>query len=79
MIKKDRYTYDIDDNNAIRVWDDENPNEKNAPFLYQPDRVDGTPWGSRAEAEEWTLKIVDAMIEHEANIATTKTTAVEIE
>ena len=53
-----RYRYEIDDQNAIRVWDDENPTETGAPFFYQPDRPDTTPWADRAEAQAW----VDAFI-----------------
>lgn len=53
-----RYRYEIDDANAVRVWDDENPNENEAPFFYQPDYPDGRPWVDRAEAQAW----VDAFI-----------------
>jgi hypothetical protein len=48
-----RYRYEIDEHNAIRVWDDENPNENGAPFLYQPVHPDGSEWDSREEAEDW--------------------------
>lgn len=48
-----RYRYEIDDANAVRVWDDENPTETGAPFFYQPDRPDATPWADRAEAQAW--------------------------
>ena len=48
-----RYEFTISNSNEIRVWDTENPNENGAPFLFQPDRPDGTPWANRAEAEEW--------------------------
>jgi hypothetical protein len=54
-----RYRYEIDDQNAVRIWDDENPNENGAPFFYQPDWPDGTPWADRAEAQGWA----DAFIE----------------
>jgi hypothetical protein len=53
-----RYRYEIDDQNIVRVWDDENPNETGAPFFLQPDHPDGRPWVSRAEAQAW----VDAFI-----------------
>jgi hypothetical protein len=53
-----RYRYEIDDANAVRVWDDENPTETGAPFFYQPDRPNATPWADRAEAQAW----VDAFI-----------------
>ena len=53
-----RYRYEIDDHNVVRVWDDENPTGTGAPFFYQPDRPDATPWADRAEAQAW----VDAFI-----------------
>lgn len=53
-----RYRYEIDSQNIVRVWDDENPNENNAPFFYQPNRPDGLPWTDRADAQAW----VDAFI-----------------
>lgn len=53
-----RYTYEIDENNGIRVWDNENPNDNGAPFLFQPDRPDTTPWDSREEAEQWAKEFI---------------------
>ena len=54
-----RYRYEIDEHNAVRVWDDENPNENGAPFFLQDVQPDGRPWADRAEAQAW----VDAFIE----------------
>jgi len=54
-----RYRYEINDQNIIRVWDDENSNETGAPFFLQPDHPDGRQWVNRAEAQAW----VDAFIE----------------
>ena len=48
-----RYRYEIDDQNAIRVWDDENPNENGAPFLFQDVHPNGRPWANREEAQAW--------------------------
>jgi hypothetical protein len=53
-----RFRYEIDEKNAIRMWDDENPTDTGAPCLYQPDRPDVAPWADRAEAQAW----VDAFI-----------------
>jgi len=53
-----RYRYEINEINEVRIWDDENPNENGAPFFYQPDRPNATPWADRAEAQAW----VDAFI-----------------
>ena len=55
-----RYRYEIDDANAVRVWDDENPNETGAPFQLQDVHPDGRPWVDRAEAQAW----VEGFIAH---------------
>jgi len=54
-----KYKYEIDDQNAVRVWDLENPNEENKPFLYQPNQSDGTAWESSEQAKNW----IEALIE----------------
>ena len=56
-----RFRYEIDEKNAIRMWDDENPTETGAPFLYQPDRPDVVPWADRAEAEAWAEALIVEM------------------
>jgi hypothetical protein len=48
-----RYRFEIDTDNAIRIWDSETPNEQDAPFMFQPDWPDTTPWASLAEATDW--------------------------
>lgn len=53
-----RYRYEIDNNNAVRVWDNENPNENDEPFFFQPDQPDGTPWADEAEAEAWAVAFI---------------------
>ena len=53
-----RYSYKIDDENAVKVWDSENPNEENAPFFFQPDQPDGIPWANKAEAEAWAIAFI---------------------
>lgn len=55
----ERYVYEIDELNAVRVWDIEHPNENGEPFFYQPHHPDGHIWVDRAEAQAW----VDAFIE----------------
>lgn len=56
-----RYRYEIDDANAVKVWDLENPNELNAPFLFQPEWPNGTAWASKKEAEDWALLFIDSL------------------
>jgi hypothetical protein len=58
-----RYHYEIDTDNAVRVWDLENPNEFNVPFLFQPVWPDGTPWSDRSEAEAWVELFIDSMLD----------------
>jgi hypothetical protein len=53
-----RYRYEIDNNKAVRIWDNENPNENDAPFFFQPDQPDGTPWADKAEAEAWAVAFI---------------------
>jgi hypothetical protein len=48
-----RYRIEIDDVLAVRIFDDENPNENGAPFLYQPDQPDANPWENLESAQEW--------------------------
>jgi hypothetical protein len=61
-----RYRYEIDSKNAIRVWDNENPNEENAPFFFQPDWPNETPWASRAEAENWAQVFIESLVNPES-------------
>ncbi len=56
-----RYRYEVDADNAIRAWDDGNPNENGEPFLFQPDWPDGTPWSSKEEATTWAEAFVKMM------------------
>lgn len=41
--------YEIDNNNAIRMWHD----GEEVPFLFQPDYPNGTPFADKADAENW--------------------------
>lgn len=56
-----RYRYEIDSENAVRIWDLENPNEINAPFLFQPDWPNATPWADADEAESWALAVIESL------------------
>jgi hypothetical protein len=51
------YRYEIDENNAVRVWSDANPNEDDAPFFLQPHFPDGTAWTAE-QAEEWVTHFI---------------------
>ena len=38
---------------VLEIWDNENPNENNAPFLRQPEWPDGTAWENEAQITAW--------------------------
>lgn len=63
-----RYRYEIDADNAIRVWDEENPNELGAPFLFQPDWPNGTAWGDKAEAQAWVELYIESLLNPESEL-----------
>ena len=52
------YRYEIDSQNAVRIWDDANPTATGAPFFLQDVHPDGRAWADREEAQAW----VDAFI-----------------
>jgi hypothetical protein len=56
------YRYEIDENNAISIWDVENPNEFNKPFFFQPTWPDNTPWASKEEAEQWAVDKINELL-----------------
>ncbi len=61
-----RYTFQIDTHNAIRIWDNENPNENGAPFMFQPDWPDVTPWADAAQATEWAEVFIASLVDPES-------------
>lgn len=56
-----KYKYEINDKKEIRVWDLENPNKKNAPFLLQPNWPNGIEWTDKKEAEAWAELLIESM------------------
>ena len=54
-----RYKYEIDESNAIRVWDNEIPNELGAPFLFQPHHPNGHDWENKEDAESWVVGYIE--------------------
>ena len=48
-----RYVVYINDSGVVKMWDNENPNENNAPFCLQDVHPDGRPWTDKAESEKW--------------------------
>lgn len=56
-----RYYYEIDEGKTLRIWDTENPNDNNAPFLLQPQWPDGTDWESAEQVNEWAELFIYSM------------------
>jgi hypothetical protein len=69
------YLYEIDNNNAVKLWDTDNTNEDNAPILLQPQNPNGAAWSSRQEAQSWIeahlvfIAEQEALQEEEARLA----------
>ena len=57
-----RYRIEIDDVLSVRIFDDENPNENGAPFLYQPEHPDATPWEDLESAQAWADAFVAGLL-----------------
>jgi hypothetical protein len=62
MTTIEKYSYEIDESNAVKIWDLENPNENNAPFCFQPDNPDGTPWENKNAAKVWAENTIDKLL-----------------
>jgi hypothetical protein len=56
-----RYEIVVKDNNTVEVFDTENPNENNAPFLRQDKHPDGHSWFNQEEARAWVENFVASL------------------
>ena len=63
-----RYRFEIDTENAIRIWDNETPNDNDAPFMFQPDWPDVTPWENAAEATDWAEVFIASLENPESEL-----------
>jgi hypothetical protein len=61
-----RYRFEIDTDNAIRIWDSQSVSENNAPFILQPDWPDVTPWADSAQATDWAEVFIASLIDPES-------------
>lgn len=59
MTTIENFKFAVSDDLCIRVWDLNNPNENDAPFFYQPNKPDCTPWESKEQATEWITNIIN--------------------
>ena len=62
MTTIDRYKYEIDEQNAVRIWDIEVVNENNQPFLFQPHHPNSIPWESKEAAENWVIDYINELL-----------------
>jgi len=63
-----RYTFTVDNQKIIRIWDTQNPNENDAPFILQPDWPDLTPWASKAQAKNWAEVFISSLVDPESEL-----------
>jgi len=62
-----KYTYSVDENNAVRVWITDDYNAGNPPFTFQPDYPDTTPFADTDDAANWAEQFINSRIEAESN------------
>ena len=62
------FKYEIDENNAVRVWDtnEERPNG-NPPIMFQPDYPNAAPFEDAAAAEAWVIQYLTEVTEWAEN------------
>lgn len=54
------FRYEVDENNAVRIWDVNAVDNK--PFIFQPDYPDTTPFGSKENAETWAVDYINNLL-----------------
>lgn len=59
------------------MWDAENPNPDDAPFLHQPHHPEGRPWADHDEVDAWALLLID-VYEGRAEFPKPEVTIVEV-
>lgn len=57
----ENFKYEVDENNAVRIWNEDVPNEDDAPFFLQPSFPDGTAWTAE-QAEEWAINFINTLL-----------------
>ena len=63
-----KFKYELDENNAVRVWDTtvERPGG-NPPMMFQPDYPNGQPFEDAAAAVAWVTEYLTGVIEWDAS------------
>ena len=68
MANVENFRYEIDETNAVRIWDDNVVRENgNPPMIFQPDHPNGTPFADAAAAEAWAVDYLTGVIEWNKN------------
>jgi hypothetical protein len=68
MANVENFRYEIDELNAVRIWDDNVSNNGNHPMIFQPDYPDGKPFEDAAAAEAWVVSYLTDVIKwHKEN------------
>lgn len=61
-----RYTFTIGDDNAVSIFDTENPTETGAPNILQSLKpAGGKPFENEEEAQAWAELIIDSLLNPE--------------
>lgn len=58
----ENFKYEVDELNTVRIWNEDIPNEDDAPFILQPSFPDGTEWTAE-QAEEWAINFINNILQ----------------
>lgn len=69
MANVENYVYEVDENNAVRIWDNNLVREGgNPPQIFQPDYPSGNPFEDAAAASAWAESYLAGVIERRKTI-----------
>lgn len=58
------YYYEVDENNAVRIWDNEVIRDGgNPPQIFQPDYPNGNPFENAEASSTWAEQYIKTVIE----------------
>jgi hypothetical protein len=64
MANVQNYYYEVDENNAVRIWDSNVVRDGgNPPQIFQPDYPSGNPFEDAAAAAAWAEEYLNGVIE----------------
>jgi hypothetical protein len=63
MTNTSKYLYEVDENNAVRIWDSEVTRDGgNPPQIFQPDYPNGNPFESAEAAGAWAETYINTVV-----------------